>query len=131
MIEFLENGAGLGGGDSFPLKTGVSGCSTGGGAGSVLLGYLVHIPFLNVHLSLLSRFLLIVLYLSICITSSSGDIQILYASNNLVIKPPYGNIKSLDIMSIIYCRIKYPKQLFCPVIIQYMVLNSITLISLW
>ncbi|CAL9078500.1 unnamed protein product, partial [Musa textilis] len=95
-IRFLEDGAGagsdgaapkgLGGGDSFPLKTGVSGCSTGGKAGSVLLGCLVHIPFLNVHLSLLSRFLLIVLYLSTCITSSSGDIQILCASNNLVIK---------------------------------------------
>ena len=56
---------GLGGGDSFPLRIGVSGCSTGGGIGSVLLGYLTHIPLVNVHLSLFSRFLLMMLYLSL------------------------------------------------------------------
>ena len=52
---------GLGGGDSFPLKMGVSGCSTGGRTRTVLLGCLIHIPLPKVHLSLLSRFLLIVL----------------------------------------------------------------------
>ena len=53
---------GLGGGDSFPLRIGVSGCSTGRGIGSVLLGYLTHIPLLKVHLSLFNRFMLMMLY---------------------------------------------------------------------
>ena len=52
---------GLGGGDLFPLKMGVTGYSTGGGTESVLLGCLIHIPLQNMHLSILSRFLLIVL----------------------------------------------------------------------
>ena len=56
---------GLGGGDSFTLRIGVFGCSTGGGIGSVLLGCLTHIPLLNVHLSLFSRFLLMMFYLSL------------------------------------------------------------------
>ena len=67
---------GLGGGDSFPLKIGVSGYSTSGGLGSVLLGCLTHIPLLNVHLSLFSRFLLMVLNRSTWIISSSGETQI-------------------------------------------------------
>ena len=67
----------LGGGDSFPLKMNVSGCSIGGGTGSVLLGYLIHIPLPKVHLSLLNRFLLIVLNRSTWIISSSGETQIL------------------------------------------------------
>ena len=68
---------GLEGGDSFPLKISVSGYSTSGGTGSVLLGYLIHIPLPKVYLSLLSRFLLILLNRSTWIISSSGETQIL------------------------------------------------------
>ena len=65
------------GGDSFPLKMSVSGCSIGGGTGSVLLGYLIHIPLPKVHLSLLCWFLLIVLNRLTWIISSTGETQIL------------------------------------------------------
>ncbi|CAL9112569.1 unnamed protein product, partial [Musa textilis] len=44
--------------------------------------------------------------------------QILWACNSLVIKPPYGNIDPLERTSIMCCRIRYPKQKCCLVMIQ-------------
>ena len=63
------------GGDRLLLKIGVSGSSSGW-MGSVLLGSLVHIPFLNVHLIHQSRFLFMILNLSSFIIISSGGMII-------------------------------------------------------
>ena len=66
------------GGDRLPLKISVSG-SGSGWRGSVLLGSLVHIPFLNIHLIRQSRFLFMILNLFSFITSSLGGMTISWA----------------------------------------------------